>query len=67
VKFVPSPMEVMVASYVSPGVRPVMCAEPVVLPVVGVATLVVVLVSVMVLETAFTLGVKVTVIDVGVV
>jgi hypothetical protein len=66
-KLVPSPMEVIAAVYASPGVRAVMCAEPVVFPVVVLDVAVVVLVSVMLLEVAFALGVKVTVIDVGVV
>jgi hypothetical protein len=49
---------------VSPGVRPEKRAEPDVLPAMGVVEFVVVLVSVMVLETALGLGVNVTVIDV---
>jgi hypothetical protein len=65
-KFVPSPIDVIVALYVSPGVRPVKWAVPDVLPVLDVGVDVVELVSVMVLETAFALGVNVTVIDVGV-
>jgi hypothetical protein len=48
-------------------VSPVISAEPDVLPVVVLEVLVVVLLSVMVLETAFALGANVTVIDVGVV
>jgi hypothetical protein len=66
-KFTPSPIDVMDASYVSPGVSPVMCAEPEVLPVVVVDVLVVVLVSVIVLDVALGSGVKVTVMEVGVV
>ena len=50
----------------SPAVSPVMCAEPDVLPVVVLDVLVVVLLSVIVLETAFGSGVNVTVIEVGV-
>ena len=46
---------------------PVKSALPVVLPVFVVAMLVAVLVNVIVLETEFGSGVKVTVIDVGVV
>jgi hypothetical protein len=65
-KFEPSPIDVIVASYVSPGVSPVKFAVPDVFPVIGVVELAVVLFKVIVLETAFGSGVKVTVIDVGV-
>ena len=51
----------------SPDVSPEICAEPDVLPVVVLDVLVVVLLNVMVLETALGSGVNVTVIDVGVV
>jgi hypothetical protein len=64
---VPSPIDVIVALYVSPGVSPVKCAVPVVLPVLVVDVDAVVLFSVMVLETAFASGANVTVTDVGVV
>jgi hypothetical protein len=49
---------------VSPGARPEKRAEPVVLPVICVVVDVVVLSSVMVLDTALASGVYVTVIDV---
>jgi hypothetical protein len=64
---VPSPIDVTVAVYVSLGVRPVKSAVPNVMPVFDVGVDVVVLVSVMVLESAFALGVNVTVMDVVVV
>ena len=64
-KLTPSPIDVIVAVNVSPGVSPVKFAVPVVLPVEDVDVDVVVLCNVMVLETAFGLGVNVTVIDVG--
>jgi hypothetical protein len=67
-KFVPSPMEVMVASYVSPGFKPVKSLVPDVLPESDVDALGVVRsFKVIVLDVALGSGVKVTVIDVGVV
>jgi hypothetical protein len=66
-KFVPSPIDVIVALYVSVGVSPEKSAVPDVLLVMEVGALVVVFVSVMVLETALGSGVNVTVMDVGVV
>jgi hypothetical protein len=65
-KFTPSPIDVIVASNVSPGVSPVKSAVPLVLPVSDVDVDAVVSFNVMVLETAFGSGAKVTVIDVGV-
>ncbi len=65
-KLVPSPIEVIVASYVSLGVRPVKWAVPDVLPAL-VEVDVVVSVSVTVLEVDWGSGVKVTVMDVVVV
>jgi hypothetical protein len=66
-KFVLSPTEVTVASYVSPAVRPVKSFVPVVLPESGIDALVVRLFKIIVLDVAWGSGVKLTVIDVGVV
>jgi hypothetical protein len=64
---VPSPIDVIVALYVSLGVSPVKRAVPDVLPLFDVGVDVVVFVSVMVLDVACGFGVKVTVMDVVVV